>query len=61
MDFRIKRDSYGFISQYKARLVAEGFHQTADIDCDEIYSPVVKPITIRVLLTLALTYVFLHG
>lgn len=51
--FKIKRNSDGFISRYKARLVAQGFHQVADIDYSETFSPVIKPVTIRVLLTLA--------
>lgn len=70
--FKIKRNSDGSIARYKARLVAKGFHQTADIDYTETFSPVVKPITIRVLLTLALYHgwtirqvdinnAFLHG
>lgn len=70
--FCIKRNSDDSIPKYKARLVAKGFHQTVDIDYTEIFNLVVKPITIRVLLTLALFYgwtmrqievnnAFLHG
>lgn len=70
--FKIKRNSHGSIAQYKARLVTKGFHQSTDIDYTGTYSPIVKPVTIRVLLTLALAHnwticqvdinnAFLHG
>ncbi|GJS55464.1 ribonuclease H-like domain-containing protein, partial [Tanacetum coccineum] len=36
---------------YKARLVANGCSQQLDIDCDETFSPVVKPATIRIVLS----------
>jgi hypothetical protein len=44
--FRVKRKSDGSIDRYKARLVAKGFHQQLEIDFEETYSLVVKPITI---------------
>ena len=37
---------------YKARLVAKGFSQKEGVDYDEIFSPVVKHISIQVLLSL---------
>lgn len=52
--FKIKRDSDGSVSRYKARLVAEGFHQTTNIDYSETFSLVAKLITIRVLFTLTI-------
>ena len=53
--FRIKENADGSINKYKARLVAKGFHQVHGFDFHETFSPVVKPITIRLIITLALT------
>ena len=52
--FKIKRNFDGLIARYKARLVAKVFHQTPDIDYTKTFNSVVKPVTIRVLPTLAL-------
>lgn len=53
--FRIKRKADGSIERYKARLVAKGFHQQLRIDISETYNPVIKPITIRTVLSLAVS------
>ncbi|GJZ16482.1 retrotransposon protein, putative, ty1-copia subclass [Tanacetum coccineum] len=43
------------LNRYKARLVAYGRSQQQRIDCDETFSPVVKPATIRKVLSLTVS------
>lgn len=54
--FRVKENPNDTINKYKARLVASGFHKREGFDFNETFSPVVKFITIRIILSIALTY-----
>jgi hypothetical protein len=69
--FKLKKDGEKLV-KYKARLVVKGFNQKQGIDFDEIFSPVVKMSSIRVILGLTASLdleleqmdvktVFLHG
>jgi hypothetical protein len=53
--FRVKRKADGTVERHKARLVAKGFHQQFGVDYDETYSPVIKPTTVRTVLSLAIS------
>jgi hypothetical protein len=62
----------GQVEKFKARLVAKGYSQVEGVDFGEIFSPVEKLTSIRVLMSLAATFdleieqmdektMFLHG
>ncbi|GJX89480.1 ribonuclease H-like domain-containing protein [Tanacetum coccineum] len=51
--FLHKYHSDGTLSRYKARLMANGSTQLEGVDVDETFSPVIKPGTIRTVLSLA--------
>nr|GEY93275.1 ribonuclease H-like domain-containing protein [Tanacetum cinerariifolium] len=70
--YKHKYNADGSLSRYKTRLVANGRSQQQGIDCDETFSPVVKPAIIRTVLSLAVSQqwsihqldvknAFLHG
>ncbi|KAH1114424.1 hypothetical protein J1N35_007802 [Gossypium stocksii] len=53
--FKLKKNLDGTIAQRKARLVAKGCSQVLGCDFKEMFSPVVKPVTIRTMLTVAVS------
>ena len=70
--YKIKRDSNDQVERYRARLVVKGYAQKEGIDFNEIFSPVVRLTTIRVVLAMCAAFdlhleqldvktAFLHG
>ena len=53
--YRVKENPDGSVEKYKTRLVVKGFHQQVGFDFNETFSPVVKPTTIRIVFTIALS------
>ena len=54
--FKLKYKSDGSVDHYKARLVAKRYDQNQGIDYFETFSPMLKPYTIWIVLTISLTF-----
>lgn len=70
--FKTKLHADGSVEHHKARLVAKGYSQIHDLDFDDTLSPVVRPPTVCIILSLVITHgwhlhqlnvknAFLHG
>ena len=54
--YKVKRDENGSIAKYKARLVAKGYVQCPVIDFEEVFTPVARLESVRLLLTIVAHY-----
>jgi len=48
--FKVKKDAAGIVTKHKARLVAKGYVQRQGIDFDEVFAPVARLESVRLLL-----------
>ncbi len=53
--YKIKHNADGFVSKYKAKLIAKGYAQTNGINYEETYSLVAKMTIIRAIIAMAAT------
>jgi hypothetical protein len=53
--YKIKRKQDGSLDRYKTRLVAKGFKQRYGIDYEDTFSPVVKAVTIKIILSIVVS------
>jgi hypothetical protein len=51
--FKLKRDLAGNVMKHKVKLVAKGYAQNQGVDYDEVFAPVARMETVRLLLALA--------
>ncbi len=70
--FKVKHKADGTVDRFKARLVAQGYSQQYGVDYNEVFAPVTRANSIRVILSIAnamdmeisqmdVTTAFLHG
>jgi hypothetical protein len=53
--FKLKKNADGTVARYKARLVVQGFSQQQGVDFTEVYAPVAKFASLRIVLAIAAT------
>lgn len=53
--FKVKEKADGTLDRLKVRLVANGTNQVEGFDYNETFSPVIKPVSIRIILAIAVT------
>lgn len=51
--YKAKKNAEGEVERYKARLVAKGYKQKQGVDYEEVFAPVARLKTIRLLISLA--------
>jgi hypothetical protein len=51
--FKVKKDPEGNVTKHKARLVAKGYAQREGVDFEEVFAPVARIETVRLLIALA--------
>jgi hypothetical protein len=51
--YKLKKNSAGEVIKHKARLVAKGYVQRAGVDFDEVFAPVTRLDSVRLLLAIA--------
>jgi hypothetical protein len=51
--FKVKSDTAGDVSRFKARFVAKGCSQRAGLDYTETFSPFIRMASMRIFLTIA--------
>jgi hypothetical protein len=54
--YKVKRDENSDIVKYKARLVAKGYVQRPGVDFEEVFAPVARLESVRLLLAIAAHY-----
>jgi hypothetical protein len=54
--YKIKHAADGSIEKYKARFLARGFSKKEGIDCDEIFAPVARYTSIKIIISLAAVF-----
>ena len=54
--FKTKLHVDGSIERHKARLVAKGFSQIHGLNFEDTFSPVMRPATVQIILSIAVTF-----